>query len=63
MLDAVKPPADAKALLFGCDGTLSITRHAHSASLKQAFAAQGLPFEEAWYLKRADPSFNETCQA
>lgn len=63
MLDALKPPADAKALIFDCDGTLAITRHAHFASLKQAFAAQGLPFEEACYLTKTGLSFTDTCQA
>lgn len=63
MIDALKPPAHAKALIFDCDGTLAITRHAHFASLKQAFAAQGLPFEEAWYLTKTGLSFTETCRA
>ncbi len=63
MLDALTPPADAKALIFDCDGTLAITRHAHFASLKQAFAAQGLAFDEAWYLTKTGLSFTETCHA
>lgn len=63
MLDALKPPVTASALIFDCDGTLAITRHAHFSSMKQAFAAQGLPFEEAWYLTKTGLSFTETCDA
>lgn len=63
MLDALKPPAHAKALIFDCDGTLAVTRHAHFAALQQAFATQGLAFDESWYLTKTGLSFMETCHA
>jgi beta-phosphoglucomutase-like phosphatase (HAD superfamily) len=63
MTNALQPPSDARALIFDCDGTLAITRHAHFAALNQAFAAQGLPFDEAWYLTKTGLSFTETCEA
>ena len=63
MLPDLMPPDGTRALIFDCDGTLAITRHAHFAGLHQALAAQGFALSEAWYQDKTGLSLIETCQA
>ena len=59
----LEPPAESRALIFDCDGTLAVTRHAHFEGLRQALAAQGFALAEAWYLGKTGLSLIETCHA
>ena len=61
MLQELQPPSGARALIFDCDGTLAISRHAHFEGLRQALAAQGFGLTEAWYLRKTGLSLIETC--
>lgn len=63
MIETLIPPPEARALIFDCDGTLAMTRHAHFEALRWAFHAQGFVLTEEWYLDHTGLSLNETCEA
>lgn len=56
MMDLTNLPADVRALIFDCDGTLVDTSPLYARAWRAGFLSSGHEMAEAWYLERTGMS-------